>query len=142
MPSEKKFIATHSIAARMPDELRKELLADDFMQQCCLCGSEQKQWHHNFEYARKALNEAWCILPLCPTHHDMVRIVGVRRLLDWAMLNRAKKSDLKKYSRVMDYVGRKAYLNRLFGEFSPRKLQDYFYDKVHEEKLYNAQSNL
>jgi len=114
------------MAAKMPPELIKTLREDDFMQQCCLCGSQQKQWHHHFEFARKALNEAWCILPLCPKHHDMVRVIAVRQLLDWAMLNRADKADLKKYSRFYDYIERRKQLNILFGTFSPRRLREVF----------------
>ena len=114
------------MAAPIPKDVLKAMLADDFMQQCCLCGSEHKQFHHNFEYARKALNEAWCILPLCPEHHEMVRNINVRRLLDWAMLNRATDADLKRYSRVMDYKARRDWLSVMFGEFSPRTLRSHF----------------
>ena len=129
------------MAERMSDELRKELLADDFMHQCCLCGSEQKQWHHNFEFARKALNEAWCILPLCPKHHEMVRNIKVRRLLDWAMLNRADTEDLKKYSRVMNYLQRRTMLNRYFGVFSPRKLREYWSQGIIDKNICDKHGN-
>ena len=123
------------MAAPIPKDVLKTLREDEFMQSCCLCGSEHRQYHHNFEFARKALNEAWCILPLCPTHHDMVRNIRVRRLLDWAMLNRATTEQLKKYNKIMNHIQRRDTLNRYFGEFSPRKLKEHWSNNFHETKF-------
>lgn len=113
------------MASPIPKEVVAQLKKDPFMSECCICGGSP-QWHHNFEYGRKAINEAWCILPLCRTHHDMVRWVPFRRLLDWAMLNRATDEELLKYSRVMNYKSKRTWLNIIFGEFSPRKMRELY----------------
>lgn len=122
------------MAAPMPKKLVDRLKKDPFMQQCCVCG-KTPQWHHHFEYARKALNVWWAILPLCAQHHDMARFTQFRRLLDWAMLNRAPDEELEKYSRVMDYKGRRGYLNTVFGKFSPRKMREHYETNRHLEKI-------
>lgn len=113
------------MASPIPKEVVAQLKQDEFMAQCCLCG-HTPQWHHNFEYGRKAVNEAWCILPLCAVHHQLVRQVPIRRLLDWAMLNRATIVDLARYSKVMDYKARRDWLNKVFGEFSPLKMKQLY----------------
>lgn len=122
------------MAAPIPKDVLKQLIKDPFMASCCICGSDKAQFHHNFEYARKAVNEAWCILPLCSKHHEMVRQVPFRRLLDWAMLNRATNTQLDKYNRVMDYKARRAWLNMIFGEFSPRNLKSHYEKNRHQNK--------
>lgn len=114
------------MAESIPKEVVATLKKDPFMDECCVCG-KTPQWHHNFEYARKAVNEAWCILPLCATHHQMVRQVPFRRLLDWAMLNRATLVDLARYSKAMDYKARRDWLNKVFGDFSPLKMRQLYY---------------
>lgn len=120
------------MASSIPKNVVETLKADPFMDECCICG-KNPQWHHNFEYGRKAVNEAWCILPLCHEHHQMVRQVPFRRLLDWAMYNRATKEDLVRYSRVMDYKARLVWLNKIFGEFSPRKMRDLYTSRTYEK---------
>lgn len=119
------------MAAPIPKNVLEKLKRDEFMQQCCCTGKENPQWHHNLEYGRKAINEAWCILPLSPEVHAQVRNIGLRRLLDWCMLNRATDAQLEKYSRVMNYKQRKNYLNRVFGEFSPRKMKEHYETNRH-----------
>jgi hypothetical protein len=121
------------MAKSIPKEVVDVLKADPFMKECCICG-ETPQWHHNFEYGRKAVNEAWCILPLCNTHHQGVREVKYRRLLDWAMFNRAKHTELEKYSRVMNYKAKRNWLNLLFGDFSPRMLRQHYENNFYKDK--------
>jgi hypothetical protein len=116
----------------MSPAMRKRLAKDPFMQQCCICGASNPQWHHNFEYARKAVNEDWCILPLCPKHHEHVRQIGYRRLLDWAMLSRASHEDLDKYKRVMDYHGKLSFLTRTFGEFTPELMRRHYRENFNQ----------
>jgi len=113
------------MAESIPKKVVAVLKADPFMAQCCICGATP-QWHHNFEYGRKAVNEPWCILPLCVVHHQGVREIKYRRLLDWAMLNRATDEELKKYSKAMNYKSKRSWLNMLFGQFSPKKMRDLY----------------
>lgn len=112
------------------------------MRECCVCGNPHTQWHHNFEYGRKAVNEAWCILPLCPTHHAMVREIKFRRLIDWAMYNRATNEELKQYSRVMNYVVKRGWYNQLFGTFTPEKLRQHYANNYHLHKTNLGQSTV
>lgn len=112
------------MAEKIPTKVLKNLLADEFMQQCCICGDTHKQFHHQFEYARKAVNEEWCILPLCAKHHAMVREREFRRLLDWIMLSRCPQDRLDFYSKkVMDYKSKLKWLEMIFSKFSPRNLE-------------------
>ena len=129
---ERVVIASKSMASAIPKDVVLQLKRDPFMQQCCVC-ERDPQWHHNFEYGRKAINEAWCILPLCHEHHQIVRQVPFRRLLDWAMLNRATAEDLQRYSRAMDYKSRLKWLNGIFGEFSPRNMRDLYTSRKYEK---------
>lgn len=123
------------MAESIPKDVVATLKADPFMEQCCICG-KSPQWHHNFEYGRKAINEAWCILPLCIVHHKDVREINYRRLLDWCMLNRATDTELSKYSRAMDYKAKRKWLNILFGEYSPRKLKEHYQNRVYQTKTH------
>ena len=125
---ERKF----TMAEPIPEDVRAILKAEPFMERCCCTGKSNPQWHHNFEYARKAVNEAWCILPLAPEVHLRVRERKLRQLLDWCMLNRGKKGDLRRFSRVNDYIYRLDQLNALYGEFSQRKLRQFYETKEYE----------
>jgi len=116
------------MASSIPKEVLEQLKSDPFMAECCICGATP-QFHHHFEYGRRAVNEAWCLLPLCPVHHKDVREINYRRLLDWCMLNRATDEELAKYSRVMNYKSKRIWLNTYFGEFSPRKLRNLYKSK-------------
>lgn len=99
------------------------------MKSCCVCG-KPPQWHHQFVYGGKAINEAWAILPLCKTHHDQVNHRHFHQLMDWVALNRATDEELEKYSRVMGYKGRRSWLNRQYGEFRSETIAAHYADLV------------
>lgn len=70
------------------------------------------EWHHNFEYAGKQVNEEWCILPLRTDIHDNEKTKEVQELLQWIMLSRASEETIKQYgledqrSRAIKKFGR------------------------------------
>lgn len=109
----------------------KKYLQDSFSSRCCVCGAQRPQLHHNLIFAGRQVDEAWTFLPLCPEHHDEARSRDMKRLLDWAMLNRANSTDLAKYSKVMDYKQRRAYLNKVFGVYTPEKLREHYANNRH-----------
>lgn len=99
---------------RLSDEVRKDLAADPFMQHCCICGASSPQWHHNLIHGRRQVDEPWAILPLCVTHHNRANEVGVRKVLNHIMLQRAPEDALKKYSKVRNLIQEKESLRIYF----------------------------
>lgn len=114
------------MADKIPSEVLEQLISDDFMKQCCICGSSNRQFHHHFEYGRKAINEAWCILPLCHKHHQDVRNIQYKELLDWIMYHRATQDELDRYSNVTNHKKRRDWLDSKFGDYSPRKIKQHY----------------
>ena len=94
---------------------------DTFYRRCCLTGQAncKIEWHHNLIYAGKQVNEKWCILPLCSGMHSVASNKGVKKRLDWIMLNRATNDELKSYSKAVDLVAKKYRLNKEFGKWYP-----------------------
>lgn len=52
-------------------KVKKLLLADPYMKQCRLCGSEQVQFHH-IGLLGYQQDEVWAIQPACIVHHKAV----------------------------------------------------------------------
>lgn len=102
---------------KIPTKLRQEMAEDSYYKKCCITGSITNiQWHHNLIYAGRQVNEKWCILPLSKEMHDMVHLPYNKSRCDWIMLNRATDEELKKYSKVVDLLKRKEYLNKVYGK--------------------------
>jgi hypothetical protein len=101
---------------KIPPKLRQELDADPYYHECCIMGrtTEKIDWHHNFTWQGSQLNEAWCILPLSETVHNS--ITQYKDICDWIMLNRASEETLKKYSKAVDLIRKRDYLNKKFNE--------------------------
>ena len=101
---------------KIPKKLLEEMLADPFYKICCISGrsDEKIELHHNFIFANRQINEAWCILPLSKSIHD--RITDYKDHCDWIMLNRASDETLKKYSKAIDLIRKRDYLNKKFNE--------------------------
>jgi hypothetical protein len=96
---------------------------DPFYHRCCLTGGGRKtenrfdqeriEWHHNFIYAGKQVQEKWCILPIVKRLHD--QMVGeVKDRCDWIMLNRATDDELAKFDRA-DLIRKRERLNEKYG---------------------------
>src|SRR3990167_5022633 len=105
----------------IPKKLKEEMAADPFYQRCCITGALAKNtkvdWHHNFIYAGKQLQEKWAILPLREDIHK--DIVKHKEKCDWIMLNRATDKQLEKYSRARDLKRERDRLNKKYG--TPRR---------------------
>ena len=104
---------------KMPLSLRKELQRDPFYQKCCITGYSNKfvkiDFHHNFIFAGRQVNEKWCILPLGSLVH--IHIVQFKEQCDWIMLNRADEETLKKYSKAVNLIRERDRLNKKYGKY-------------------------
>jgi len=107
----------------IPQRLKRELEQDPWYKRCCITGRTQEkiEWHHNFIFAGRQVNEKWCILPLSKPIHDREKEKEIKMKLNWIMINRADDETLKKYSKAMDLLEIKELLNKKFGEFDPWK---------------------
>ena len=103
----------------IPKSLRDDIAADPFYQRCCITGALAKdtkvEWHHNLIYAGKQVQEKWCILPLRADVHE--NIVRYKERCDWIMLNRATDDDLRRYSKAVNLIARRATLNKKYGPY-------------------------
>lgn len=97
----------------IPQKLKDEMSSDLFYKKCCVTGrsDEKIEWHHNFTWKGRDLQEKWCILPLLKSVHK--DIVQYKEYCDWIMLNRADEETLKKYSKAVDLIHKRNYLNTL-----------------------------
>lgn len=101
--------------SRIPPPLREAMAADPFYKRCSLSalgdGCHPKiEWHHNLIYGGKQVQEKWCILPLCKYHHDTLNS-RTKELLTHLMVTRATDDELKRYSKVINYLALKQKLN-------------------------------
>ncbi len=119
-----------SLTKPIPKSLRDEMERDPFYQACCLSGrirspKNKIEWHHNFETYQNGnkgrLNEKWCILPVLKELHEKAKVSEIRDLLNWVMLNRADEATLKKYSKSLDLVKHRAYLNSKYDKKKVRE---------------------
>jgi len=103
---------------KIPPKLVRELECDPFYEKCCITGrnDEKIEWHHNLIYASRQVNEKFCILPLLQSIHR--EIVKYKEKCDWIMLNRATESELKQYSKAVDYVKMRERLNQIYGTYN------------------------
>lgn len=95
----------------IPPELLQQILLDPFYRKCCLCGSPTVQLHHNMIHGGRQVNEKFAILPLCPSCHAIEKRKDIHDKLDRIMLSRATDEELKKYSKIINWVKRKKELN-------------------------------
>lgn len=109
---------------RIPKKLRQELSEDMFYQRCCVTGKvgtfdDPVQWHHNLIFGGKQVQARFAILPILKSIHLIADYPKIKEKLDWVMVNRMSGEDLELYSKGVDYIHRKEYLNGLFGEWQP-----------------------
>lgn len=108
----------------IPTSVKRKMALDPFYKTCCLTGERGSygdpiQWHHNLIYAHKQVQEAFAILPIKKSLHELVSNSMVKDRLDWVMLNRASEAEIRKYSKVVDLSRRREYLNSVYGVWSP-----------------------
>lgn len=89
---------------------------DPYYHRCCITNlTGHIEWHHNLIFAGKQVNEKFCILPLLKDIHK--DIVKYKEQCDWIMVNRATDAELKKYSKVINYIIMKEKLNAKYGQY-------------------------
>lgn len=75
---------------------------------------------HSLIYASRQIDEAWAIVFLCARHHAVDEYQDCGDLQKeknvWIALNQANDLELKKYSKVIDYVKLKEKLNAKYGK--------------------------
>lgn len=106
----------------IPKKLKDDLAADPFYKRCCITGwvLEKIEWHHNFIFAGRQVNEKWCILPLAESVHK--NIVRYKEKCNWIMLNRADEATLRKYSKSTDLIFKRDSLNKKYGTYPQRMI--------------------
>ena len=101
-------------------ELLNELIKNPWYSKCCITGKSPVQFHHNFIFAGRKVEEVWCILPVTKSIHDIEKRRDIKEKLDWIMLNRASAEELKRYSKVENLLAKKIRLNEKYGAFSEK----------------------
>jgi hypothetical protein len=102
----------------IPLKLRNELGDDPRWKVCSLADENCKgriQWHHNFKYANKQIQEKFSIIPLCEHHHELARGSKYRDLIDWICISRATPEELAKYPRT-NWVQMFKFLRNKYGK--------------------------
>jgi hypothetical protein len=88
---------------KIPESLKTELLADEFMQKCCLAYTGicqgRIEWHHNLIYGGRQQNVSFAILPLCHGHHLKADLKVIKPILDKIMTLRATPEELALYPK-------------------------------------------
>jgi len=85
---------------KIPEQLRKKIAKDSFMEQCIHAHFGQCRgritWEHAWIYAGKQIQETWAIVPCCEKHNVDVSARD-KRYNQYIALKRATKRDLEKY---------------------------------------------
>lgn len=107
----------------IPQNLKDKINEDPFYKKCCLNNfvypcSGKIEWHHNLIFAGRQVNEEFCILPVCKTHHDIEKHTIIKEKLNWIMWMRATKEQILKYSKATNYQNVLDRLKTLYGKFS------------------------
>ncbi len=93
-------------------------MADDpYYKKCAITGktNEKIEWHHNLRFAGKNVQEKFCIIPLAESIHS--KIDYYKEKCDWVMCNRATDEDLRRYSKVENYLLMRERLNKKYGKY-------------------------
>jgi len=88
----------------IPDGLLDKLNSDPFYDHCCLrhigtCdGNGGVQYHHHLIYEGQQVDERFCILGLCPHHHQLIHLPKAKWEADKIMIERATEEQITKYN--------------------------------------------
>lgn len=76
---------------------------------------------HALTYGSKQIDEAWAIVFLCSRHHGVNEYQDCGDLQKeknvWIALNQATDEELKKYSKAVNYISKRAILNKKYGKY-------------------------
>lgn len=76
-------------------------------------------WEHALIYAGRQIDEVWAIIKICEYHHavntyqDMGALNKEKNV--WIALNRATDDELRKYSKAIDLIKKRDFLNNIYG---------------------------
>lgn len=114
--------------------------SNPFYHMCCVTGQTRErdhvkiEWHHNFTWRGKQLQEEWCILPICAEIHAKAGTREMKDRLDWIMLNRASDEILERYSKSEDLIRKRNYLNDKFdGPWTPQPIPSFLGQPILDE---------
>lgn len=113
--STQKYMKKTSLTSKIPPAMREQMAEDKFYTKCCIADiicSGRIEWHHNLIHAGKRVNEIFCILPVCSTHHRME--ASFKDKLNYIMLKRATDDELRKYSKAIDYIAMRKRLKEKY----------------------------
>lgn len=99
---------------KIPESLREEMANDIFYTKCCIADETcagRIEWHHNLIFGGRQVNEKFCILPVCHSHHDREKVKEIGERLDYIMLNRESDENIVKFCKAIDYLSVKKILN-------------------------------
>lgn len=87
------------------------------------CGGRVTR-EHSLIFAGKKIQEKWAIIPCCAKHHGVDEYqdrpgMAPKEVREWVALNRGTDSDLKRFSKAINYIQKRIYLNKKFGEYVP-----------------------
>lgn len=115
--------------SKIPAELLKEILADDFYKTCSrqdLHGHRcdgRITFEHVLTYGGKQIQRKWAIIPLCAHGHavDFFQDQGDldKKVNLWVALNRATDDELSYFSKAVNYLEMKRRLNAQWGVYKP-----------------------
>lgn len=98
----------------IPKDILNQFLENEVNHYCALCGSTPVQIHHNLIFGGRRIHDLWTLIGLCPKCHDIEKRRDIKDKLDWIMCNRATDQELMKYSKVVNWIKRRDYLNTIF----------------------------
>jgi len=80
---------------------------------------------HAVIYGGKQIDTLWNFVPICEKHHAVCNYQD-RGDFDkeknvWIALNQATEQELRDISKVVDYIKKREYLNKLYGNYTPRQ---------------------
>lgn len=97
-------VRKHSMRG-IPKKMRQEMADDPWYKFCCLkweggCSTGGTQWHHHLIHKGRQVNEKFCILSLCVSHHQKITDGDqeLTRAADKVMCERATDEQIKKYN--------------------------------------------
>lgn len=102
----------------------RQSIENDVFYQTCARFSEGEcdgriTWEHCLTYGGRQIDEPWAIIPLCTFHHAVNEHqdgTGMDKQKNiWIALNRATDSELRQYSKAVDYIKMKERLNKIYG---------------------------
>lgn len=108
----------------IPHDILEILLTDPRYTVCARAAESGCSGNLSFEealiYGGRQVKELWAIIALCHRHHGIGIWADRGSLLDkrkneWLALNQATDAELLKYSKVLNYIERRAYFNKLYG---------------------------